>query len=391
MGASLISDSPLLAQELIMIGQSIILKLSSSDLAESKTSRLRQEYQAYVELFQVQPDTVQQFLTHQAAALAEAVLHDATQASFTLPNQVIYPRTLEGVVAERPSVAIREQKIGSFLNRLTHTRLHNALCQRLTELETSPDPAISISAGLLRYAVSEYMIYHLLPSGQSVVYADPGDDDIPNRPVDHQSGPAYESIMHTGLQSIKTQHEGKSPDVESPYVKAALDFFLPQWVAIDHQGNLLVNSVQEAEAHIASMQHFLAILDFAIIIAPYMIVNEIYLQKRYGILGQLVNQGRALARYESQAMVKTIQKRASEHKLDRGVELRVPYFDDRKFTMESYDFMIIPAGWIMFIPAFAVLASREQQFKVAQDQTLSFATRKHLLAELHDLELAFMR
>jgi hypothetical protein len=38
-----------------------------------------------------------------------------------------------------------------------------------------------------------------------------------------------------------------------------------------------------------------------------------------------------------------------------------------------------------------VLASREQQFKVAQDQTLSFATRKHLLAELHDLELAFMR
>jgi hypothetical protein len=381
----------LLDQELKMIGQSILLKLSSSDLDESKTSRLRQEYQAYLQLFQAQPATVQQFLTHQAEALAEAVLQDARRASFALPNQVVYPWTPEGVVVERPSVAIREQKIGSFLNRWTHAKLHIALCQRLTELETSPDLAISVGAGLLRYAVAETMIYHVLPSGQSVVYANPGDDDIPNRPVDHQSAPTYESITHTGLQSIKPEHKGKGPDVECPYVKAALDFFLPEWVAIDHQGNLLVNSVQEAEAHIASMQHFLAILDIAIIIAPYMVADDIYLQKRYGIVGQLVNQGRALAHFQVKEIIQTIQRRATAHELDRGLNISLPYFNDQTLKIEESNFDVITSGRVMFIPAFVVLGVRTQAAKIAHETSLNQSTRRQILTELALFEKSFLR
>ena len=45
-----------------------------------------------------------------------------------------------------------------------------------------------------------------------------------------------------------------------PFVPAARRFYLPQWVAFDADGQLLVHSTSEAEAHVASMQRFLTIL-----------------------------------------------------------------------------------------------------------------------------------
>jgi hypothetical protein len=41
-----------------------------------------------------------------------------------------------------------------------------------------------------------------------------------------------------------------------PYVEAARRFYLPQWVAFDDEGHLLVGGVNEAEANIASMQRY---------------------------------------------------------------------------------------------------------------------------------------
>jgi hypothetical protein len=58
--------------------------------------------------------------------------------------------------------------------------------------------------------------------------------------------------------------------------------------------------------------------------------------------------------------------------------------------MQMNDFQVIPAGRIMFLPAFVVRAAREEQAKVAQDTRLSASTRKHLLAELEHLERAFV-
>jgi hypothetical protein len=58
-------------------------------------------------------------------------------------------------------------------------------------------------------------------------------------------------------------------------------------------------------------------------------------------------------------------------------------------TLESHNFEVIPAGRIMFVPAFVVRAAREEQAKVAQDTRLSASTRKYLLAELNVLERAF--
>jgi len=107
------------------------------------------------------------------------------------------------------------------------------------------------------------------------------------------------------------------------------------------------------------------------------------------MLGQLINQGRALARYETIDIVETIKRRAARHELNRGLSLSVPYFDDQTLKMELNNFEVIPAGRIMFVPAFVVRAAREEQAKVSEDTRLSASTRKYLLAELKMLEEAF--
>jgi hypothetical protein len=186
------------------------------------------------------------------------------------------------------------------------------------------------------------------------------------------------------------EEEGRAGDeLLVPYVPAARRFYLPQWVAFDDEDHLLVNTIGEAEAHLASMQRFLSILHMAVSLAPYIVADEAYQQKRYGMLGQLINQGRALARYETREIITVIQQRAAAHDLNRGLSLSLPYFDDQTLQMELHEFEIIPAGRIMFVPAFVVRAARERQAKVAQDTRLSHSTRKYVLAELKMLETAF--
>jgi hypothetical protein len=160
-------------------------------------------------------------------------------------------------------------------------------------------------------------------------------------------------------------------------------------VAFDDEDHLLVNSISEAEAHVASMQRFLSVLHAAVALAPYIVADEVYQLKRYGMLGQLVNQGRALARCETGELIRTIKRRAAAQDLNRGLSLSLPYFDDQTLRLDTHEFEIIPAGRIMFVPAFVIRASRQEQAKVAQDTRLSPSTRKHLLAELKALEDAF--
>jgi hypothetical protein len=71
------------------------------------------------------------------------------------------------------------------------------------------------------------------------------------------------------------------------------------------------------------------------------------------------------------------------------LSLDLPYFDDQSLEIKIHHFVIIPAGRIMFVPAFVVRAAIEEQAKVAQDTRFSQSTRKHLLAELQMLGNAF--
>jgi hypothetical protein len=76
--------------------------------------------------------------------------------------------------------------------------------------------------------------------------------------------------------------------------------------------------------------------------------------------------------------------------LNRGLSLSLPYFDDQVLAMKMRDFEVIPAGRIMFVPAFVVRAARLEQAKAGQDTRLSVSTRKHLLIELKMLEEVFI-
>ena len=228
-----------------------------------------------------------------------------------------------------------------------------------------------------------------VPAGRTVTYATAEGENIPAVPVGDVLAPESALTAATDAIAEEGSPEVGRGDLLVPYVPAARRFFLPQWVAFDDQDRLLVGSVGEAEAHVASMQRYLAVLHAAVSLAPYVVADPEYQRRRHGILGQLVNQGRALCRYTTREIIATIAARAASGDLNRGLSLSLPYFDDQNLETHTRDFVVIPAGRIMFVPAFVVRGTRDEAVKVAQDTRLDPATRKHLMAELYMLEAAF--
>lgn len=349
---------------------------------------LRQEYEEQQALFSAQPPIIQRFLEAQARQLADAMLQKLPQIRFTLPDRVVTDVPAQGFGPVTPVAAeSREQIAGGLLDRLTRTEPAAAVRQRLAELMGSADEGIATAAELVRHATAMHMVHGMLPAGRPVTYVAEEGEVIPTRPA----GPSGESAVTAATDAI-VEEEERAADRETlltPYVPAARRFFMPQWVIFDDEGRLLVNTEAEAEARVASMQRFVSVLHASVALAPYMVADEEYQRKRYGILGQLINQGRVLARFQTQEIVEIIQQRAASQDLNRGLSLSLPYFDDQELEMRTHDFTVIPPGRIMFVPAFVVRAAREEQAKVAQDTRLSPSTRKHLLSELANLEHAF--
>jgi hypothetical protein len=371
--------------------QTLVTTDISLVLAGSSVSHLRQEYLGYQQLYRLQPPLVQRFLATQAALITEAMLHSMTQLGFTLPDRVNCTNEVGELKLEEVPGEFRQYTCGDITSRLSRKELRIVFQRKLSELEHSTNLAVAVSASLLLYAVVIHMVHNMLPSGKAVEYTALDGEEIPSIPV--QRMPIVRSAITDSKYEIfngATAESGRG-ELSVPYVEAARRFYLPQWVAFDDGGKLLVGGVNEAEAQIASMQRYMSILHAAVGLAPYMVADKEYQLKRCGILGQLVNQGRALARYEVQEIIQTIKRRAVSHDLDRGLWLSLPYFNDQTLTMENYCFEVVPAGRIMFIPAFVVLIVRQQAAKVAQDTRLSRSTRKNLLLELNMLGQAFLR
>jgi len=349
---------------------------------------LQDEYINQQTLYEAQPILVKRFIELQAQKLADACWKNLPQTSFTLPDQVIVDVSKPEKFSPVPS-EFREQMIRGVFSRLARTDMRTMLRQRLIEFEGVSDPAVSVSVRLIRYGVAMFMIHSMLPSGRTVIYEVIEGEEIPSIPV--ADSRMLESAITQASDAIVEEMppEENRGELQVPFVPSARRFYLPQWVAFDDKGHLLVISINEAEAHISSMQSFLTILHTAVSLAPYMIADPVYQQKRYGMLGQLVNQGRALTRYETEEMIHIIKQRAAAHDLNRGLSLSVPYFDDQALEIHTRDFEVIPAGRIMFVPAFVVRAVQMEQAKVAQDTRLSPSTRKYLLDELETLEKAF--
>jgi len=365
---------------------------SAPDSAADATSHLRQEYDAWQALFEAQTPLAQGFLEAQARQLAEALTQrdPPSQLRFTLLDRVVLDVPTHGASqpAEVPNDQ-REQLAGGLLDRVTGGGVDKVLRQRLAELEQSPNRAVAVGAGLLRHATAMHMVHGMLPAGRSVTYTALPGEEIPSIPVGGPLEP--ESAITATTDAIVEEGENESGRGELlvPYVPAARRFYLPQWVAFDDQDRLLVNSIGEAEAMVASMQRFVDVLHEAVALAVYMVVDDEYQRKRYGMLGQLVNQGRALARVQTGEIIRTIKARAEAHDLNRGLSLSLPYFDDQTLRVESHDFVVIPAGRIMFVAALVVRAARQEQAKVAQDTRFNASTRRHLLSLLEMLVRAF--
>ena len=355
------------------------------------TERLAEDYRRQQALFSAQPAIVQRYLETQGRNIAQAVVDGATHLSFSLPDRVVC--TLDDM--HQPALVTipqnqRTRSAGSFLNRFRKAELYKDLRHTFTELEQSPDRAISVAAGLLRHATVMHMVYHMLPAGRDVCYRlEDEEETIPSIP--EQSGLEPGSAITAATDAIAEEgasEEGRG-DLLVPFVPYARRFFLPQWVAFDEDGSLIAKSVEEAEASVKSMQRYMEVMFLAVALAPYISADEEYGKKRYGLLGQLVNQGRALAIYQVNEIIARIQQRVEAGSLNRGLRLSLPYFDDQELKIDISDIEVIPSGRIMFVPAFVVRAVRQEEVKVSQDTRYNPSTRKHLLHLLDLLEQAF--
>ncbi len=353
--------------------------------------RLSEEYKHQQALFSAQPAIIQHFLEVQGKQIAEAIVDGGSQVRFWLPDRIVC--TLENV--DQPALVTipqnqRAYSAGSFMNRLRKVELYKQLRHSLVELEQSPDRAVSVATSLLRHAAVVHMVYNMLPAGRTAAYKLANEEEtIPSVPENDflEAESAITASTDAIAEEGKTE-EGRG-DLLVPFVPFARKFFLPQWIAFDENGDMLVKSVEEAEAHIKSMQRFMEVLFLAVALAPYISADEEYAKKRYGMLGQLVNQGRALAIYQAKEIIARVKERAASGSLNRGLSLSLPYFDDQELRIDITKFEVIPAGRIMFVPAFVVRAVRQEEMKVSQDTRLNLSTRKHLLHLLELLEKAF--
>ena len=346
--------------------------------------QLQHEFESQKQLFECQPVIVQRFMEGQAQFIADGLISKKSRVQFSLPDRVSVKLShVNEIGTIMIPEAQRQIKVGNMLTR----NLPGLLIHRLNELEKSVDQAISTSARLLRYATTIYMVYNLLPAGRNVTYRADEADEIPAFPL-ADNEPESAITQESDAIAEEGGADGRG-EVQTPFVPAARRFFLPQWVAFDQDGNLLVGSVKDAEASVQSMQRYIKILHCALSLAPYISADEEYQRKRYGILGQLINQGRALANFKTNEIISEIKRRAESQTLNRGLSVTLPYFDDQMLESETSSLEIIPAGRIMFVSAFVVRASRGEQVKVAQDTRLNASTRRHLLAQLKTLETAF--
>jgi hypothetical protein len=362
----------------------------SSETNAGPSQILAEEYQRQQTLYQAQSNIVQRFLEAQGRLVAEGLLGKAVQIRFNLPDRVVVeaPQIDQAATISVPQSA-REQNVGGWRMRLSGGNLSEALRHRLAELEQSPDLAVSVAASLIRHGSVLHMVHNMLPSGRTVVYKTNDDETIPCIPVDDTELESAITMSSDAIAEEGDADEGRGT-LQVPFVPYARRFYLPQWVAFDNQDKLLVGSLKEAEAHLASMQNFITILHAASALSPYIVSDEEYQKKRYGMLGQMVNQGRALARYKTREIIEKIKERAEANNLNRGLSLSLPYFDDQELKLDVSNFEVIPAGRIMFVPAFVVRAVRQEAAKVAQDTRFNASTRRHLLSELAMLEKAFL-
>ena len=181
--------------------------------------------------------------------------------------------------------------------------------------------------------------------------------------------------------------EGIEP--AAPYVAAARRFYLAQWVAFDEQGKLLVEDSNEARGYhriYASIPGYPACSSEPGAVHPG---GRGVPAETLWHPGTACEPGTSPAWFETAEIIRCIQRRVNNQSLNRGLSVNLPYFDDRDIELKNLDFKVIPAGKVLFVPAFLVLAVSAEEIQVAHNNWMSASTRQHLLDELRSLKKAF--
>ncbi len=352
-------------------------------LDEKPVSQIAREYETLTRLFDAQPILNRHFLEQQAQAILSALRQGQKHIRFRFPDAIV----LDGGELLDLTPASRERLVGNPFKRLAPAEMSAKLGEHLQALEQSLNPGLSACGRLMRYALARMILFQLVPDGRSVHYLPESGDDIPSIPA----GEVLPGAL-LAASDARTAPGQAAPDrdhLQVPFVEAARRFYLPQWVAFDEENRLLVGSFDEAEACIASLRNTVLLLEEAVRFCPCLVADETYQRKRAGLLGQLVNQGRALARGYTCKIIVKIRARAEAGSLNRGLRLDLPYFDDSVFKLEYHKIDVIPDGRIMFLPAFVVRAIQMEKAKVRRSLKLNQSTRRHLLSLLAAFEQAF--
>jgi hypothetical protein len=352
---------------------------------------MAREYKFQQALTSAQPAAIQHDLDEQGKRIVEAIVEGKPQVCFSLPDQIVcmdqnlYRPTLETIPEGK-----RQYSTGNYFNRLRKIDLQEGLHLTLNRLEQSHDRAISTAAGLLRYSTVMNIVYNSLPDGRSLLnkFADEV-EMISAVPEEATKGTSSVTSFAAGAIVEKLKMKVDCKENLGSFVPYASRFFLPQWVAFDGNCDLLVNSVEEADTRIRSMQSFMELLILAEALAPYIYSDKEFMRKRCGMLTQLVNQGQALAIFHTREFITYIKQRVASGSLNRGLSLSLPYFNDQELCIDFRRIEIIPSGKVLFVPAFVVLAVRQEALKVSRDLHLNSSTRKHLLNLLESIEQAF--
>ncbi len=104
---------------------------------------------------------------------------------------------------------------------------------------------------------------------------------------------------------------------------------------------------------------------------------------------EAARRGRELARLELEEIVAKTKRWGASGRLNRGLRVSLPYFDDGAAEMRWLDLDIIPPGRVLFVPAFVVLGAYRGAQTVRQNPKLSDSTREHVLSLLCELQQAF--
>jgi hypothetical protein len=161
-------------------------------------------------------------------------------------------------------------------------------------------------------------------------------------------------------------------------------------VTIGEKEGPLSASPAELETHLGSLQQAVRLLRDAEALCPSIVADAAYQHRRASAHAQLASWGNTLADYHTRAIISRIRLRAQNGGLNRGMRLDLPYFDYEAGAMRLYPVEIIPAGRIMFNPGFVVQAMRSARKNVLRDMQVGFSSRQHLLAQLAQIENAFI-